>query len=126
MIVYVERDQSGAVSGVYLNAQPGRAEEPIDDADPEVVAYRNPPAPPFDLTRYEALATLLTRGDVTAVQVRLVVAVVTFLINNRLEEISTQLATLGAPGLAVPRVLEPEILGFAAANPTLGDPAPPS
>jgi hypothetical protein len=39
---YVQRT-NGGVCGVYANAQPGFAEEWLGDADPAVVAYRNPP-----------------------------------------------------------------------------------
>jgi hypothetical protein len=42
--VYVQR-RAGAITGVYAGAQQGVAEEAIDDAHPDVVAYLNPPPP---------------------------------------------------------------------------------
>lgn len=44
---YVERD-GGTVVGLYANKQPGLPEEFLDDNDPEVVAFRNPPPPTND------------------------------------------------------------------------------
>lgn len=46
---YVERDANGSVTGCYANAQPGYAEEWLEPDDPEVVAFLNPPAPPYIL-----------------------------------------------------------------------------
>ena len=43
MSVYVER-KDGVVVGVYANLQPDYAIEELDDNDPDVVAFRNPPA----------------------------------------------------------------------------------
>ncbi len=36
---YVERTDSGDVKGLYARPQPGRAEELLDDNDPEVLAF---------------------------------------------------------------------------------------
>lgn len=41
--VFVERDGSGSINGVYANLQPGRAEEEIAADHPSVLAYLNPP-----------------------------------------------------------------------------------
>lgn len=49
MIVYVERDESGKIIGVYANFQEGFAEEALPEDDPEVVAFLNPPPPPYTL-----------------------------------------------------------------------------
>ena len=38
--VWVQRDVSGAVTGVYANKQGGYAEEQIASDHPDVVAYR--------------------------------------------------------------------------------------
>lgn len=38
---YVQR-QNGVVTGCFANAQPGYAEEFLEDDHPDVVAYRNP------------------------------------------------------------------------------------
>lgn len=43
MTVYVERDESGRVKGVYANRQPDYAEEAIEDTHPDVRAYYAPP-----------------------------------------------------------------------------------
>jgi hypothetical protein len=44
--VWVQRNESNAICGVYANRQPGFAEESLPDDDPEVVAYLNPPPMP--------------------------------------------------------------------------------
>jgi hypothetical protein len=112
MSLFVERDASGKISGLYANPQEYATEELPDDS-PEVVAFLAGPTPEqrLEATRAVALDTLLTRDDLTGVQVRAVVSAVVFLINNRLEALGQQ------------RVLEAEILQFIAANPTVGDPA---
>lgn len=40
---YVERNQDGVVVGIYANAQPGYAEEWLEEDHADVVAFRNPP-----------------------------------------------------------------------------------
>lgn len=45
---YIER-QNGLIVGVYANLQPGFAEEWLEDNDPEVIAFLNPPPPPYVL-----------------------------------------------------------------------------
>lgn len=122
---YVER-RGGAIVGAYLNLQPGYAEEPVADTDPELTAFLAGPtdAELLGANRAAALATLLTRPDDTGIAVRASIAAVTFLFNNRLELIDAQLRALGAPGLPDPvRVLESEVLAYLQANPTAGDPA---
>ncbi len=52
--MYVSRD-NGKVSGVFARPQPGYGEEWLDDGDPEVVAYLNPPDPPPPITTAEIL-----------------------------------------------------------------------
>ena len=47
-IVYLSRDETGAITGVYARAKPGLAEEPAEDAGPEVQAFLHPP----DLSKY--------------------------------------------------------------------------
>lgn len=86
------------------------AQADADAAFAAVMGHVPDPNAALNRTRAEALPTLLTRADVTGVQVRLVIAALTFLFNNRLES------------LGQPRVLESEILGYIVANPMLGDP----
>lgn len=43
MMPYVERNNEGAVVGLYANLQTGYAEEFLPDEDPEVDAILNPP-----------------------------------------------------------------------------------
>lgn len=45
---YVERQQ-GLVIALYANFQAGIAEEWLEDTDPEVIAFLNPPPPPYVL-----------------------------------------------------------------------------
>ena len=46
--VYVQRDGGSNIIGVFHRVQPGFATEAIDDSDPEVLAFTNPPAPTND------------------------------------------------------------------------------
>lgn len=46
---FVERDQSGAIKGVYANAQPGYAKEWLSDDHPDVLAYETTALPRFVL-----------------------------------------------------------------------------
>ncbi|EKJ97198.1 hypothetical protein C241_02829 [Bradyrhizobium lupini HPC(L)] len=48
-MVYVQRDEHGAIIGLYANPQSGCAEEEAADSDPEVVAFLNP----VTITDYE-------------------------------------------------------------------------
>ena len=41
-MAYVQRDEAGAIIGLYTNFQEGFAEEYLEDDDPEVVAFRTP------------------------------------------------------------------------------------
>lgn len=45
-IVYVMRNPEGAIQCIFAGPQEG-AQEAIDDSDPEVVAFLNPPPPPY-------------------------------------------------------------------------------
>ena len=42
---HVRRDVGGAIDGCFALLQPGFAEEWLDETNPEVVAFRNPPKP---------------------------------------------------------------------------------
>jgi hypothetical protein len=44
--VWVQRDQTNKIVGIYANLQPGYAEERLADTDPAVTAFLNPPLPP--------------------------------------------------------------------------------
>lgn len=59
---FVRRDESGAVAGLYANAQPGYAEEFLEEDHTEVVAYRNPPTPLPDLLPYQFWAMVEISG----------------------------------------------------------------
>jgi hypothetical protein len=48
-MVYVQRDEHGAIIGLYANPQSGCAEEEVADDDAEVLAFRNP----VTITDYE-------------------------------------------------------------------------
>ncbi|TGR71432.1 hypothetical protein EN837_08440 [bacterium M00.F.Ca.ET.194.01.1.1] len=48
MNIFVQRSE-GAIVGIYANFQEGFAEEPMDDSDPEVIAFLNP----VSITDYE-------------------------------------------------------------------------
>jgi len=50
MIVFVERE-NGKVVGIYSGRCEGVAEEEIDDADAEVVAFLNPPPGPYSIAK---------------------------------------------------------------------------
>lgn len=63
---YVQRDGSNAVSGVYAVAQPGLAEEWLEDDHTDVVAFRNPPAPPPELAPWQFRAMLKISGKEAA------------------------------------------------------------
>ena len=41
-MVYVQRDEHGAIVGLYANRQEGCADEELTEDDAEVVAFRNP------------------------------------------------------------------------------------
>lgn len=61
--MYVQRNQQGQIVGAYSNLQPGYAEEWIDDNDPELLAYLNPPPPiPTEVTMRQARLALLEAG----------------------------------------------------------------
>jgi len=62
---YVERDENGTIKGVYLNLQEGYAEEELDDADPEVLAYLNPPPPIPTISRRQFFQQAAITGIIT-------------------------------------------------------------
>jgi hypothetical protein len=64
---YVQRN-SGVVTGLYANAQPGYAEEWLEDANAEVVVFRNPPAPFRDIPRPSFLF-MMSKMGITETQV---------------------------------------------------------
>jgi hypothetical protein len=46
-MVWVQRDETGVIVGVFANQQPGFADEQLPVDDPAVVAFLNPlPSPP--------------------------------------------------------------------------------
>lgn len=68
---YVQRDQTNAINGCFANPQPGYAEEWLDDSDPAVVAFLNPPPTPEQLrvaavkanARRQAIASAYQTSD---------------------------------------------------------------
>ncbi len=40
-MIYVERDDSGTIVGIYANAQPGFAEEAVSENSEEIAEYIN-------------------------------------------------------------------------------------
>ena len=59
--VYVSRDGSGKVSGIFANPQPGFAEEALASDNAAVLAYLAPPVP-ASVTPYQARCALLNAG----------------------------------------------------------------
>ncbi|MCZ7855997.1 hypothetical protein O9X81_05170 [Agrobacterium salinitolerans] len=62
MSVYVQRDEGGVVVGLYANFQTGIAEELLEDDDPEVVAFQNPPEVLPPITKRQLRLTLVRNG----------------------------------------------------------------
>jgi len=59
---YVQRDEHGAIVGQFANLQPGRAEEWVDPASPELLPA--PPArPEIEAQRLRAYADPITGSD---------------------------------------------------------------
>lgn len=62
-MIYVERNNEGAIVALYANPQEGRTEpEPLSDTDPEVVAFLNPPPPMPALTSRQLRLGLVANG----------------------------------------------------------------
>lgn len=62
MMYYVER-ANGAITAIYANPQEGRTDPgPLPEADPEVQAFLNPPAPPPPLTARQLRLGLIANG----------------------------------------------------------------
>jgi hypothetical protein len=63
---YVQRDIEGRICGVYANLQPGYAEEFLDDNDPAVLAFLNPPPPvPSSISDRQFFQQLAFEGIIT-------------------------------------------------------------
>lgn len=81
-MVYVSRNGSNAINGLYVQLQPGYAEEFLPDNDPAVVAFLNPP-PTAEQQRVSALkANARRKALVTAIQGSDDAQLITFLTNN--------------------------------------------
>ena len=63
---WVQRDASGAINGIYANAQPGYANEFLADNDPTVVAFLNPPT--VETVLSQDLMAQFTAVDAAAIQ----------------------------------------------------------
>jgi hypothetical protein len=68
MTVYVQRDASGGIVGVYAVPQPGYAAEALADDDPAVVAYLNRPPVPQVVSSMQAKVALSRAGLLTNVE----------------------------------------------------------
>jgi hypothetical protein len=62
MSVYVQRDEAGVVVGLYAKLQVGIAEELLEDDDPEVIAFLNPPEVLPPITKRQLRLTLVRNG----------------------------------------------------------------
>lgn len=61
--MYIQRNESNVIIGVFANLQPGFAEEELADTHPDVVAFILPPVPmPSIVTMRQARLALLARG----------------------------------------------------------------
>lgn len=49
--MFVRRNSDGAISGAYANKQPGIAEEELPDDDSDLLAFLNPPPPPYRISK---------------------------------------------------------------------------
>lgn len=74
MIVYVERDETGKIIGIYANFQEGFAEEALPEDDPEVVAFLNPPPPPYTLQMSDFFSRFTDDDEYDAFDAALAVA----------------------------------------------------
>ncbi|MGI8397810.1 hypothetical protein ACRYWZ_15665 [Agrobacterium deltaense] len=61
-MVFVQRNPSGKIIGVYECKQDGYAEELLADDDPEVIAFLNPEPEPEPITRRQLRLTLVRNG----------------------------------------------------------------
>ncbi len=66
MMVWVSRNNSGAINGVYANRQEGYAEEQLASDNAEVVSFLNPPPPVPTISKAQALLYLLMIGKTEA------------------------------------------------------------
>jgi hypothetical protein len=64
--MWVQRDASGAICGVFANMQDGYAIEFLEDGDPAVVAFLNPTEPQTVLS--QDLMAQFTAADAAAIQ----------------------------------------------------------
>lgn len=63
---WVQRDALKNICGCYANLQPGYAEEYLDDADPAVLTFLNPPKPQTVLS--QDLMAQFTADDAAKIQ----------------------------------------------------------
>lgn len=61
-MMFVQRDQSGKITAVFANAQPGYAEEELSDSDDEILAYINQKPAPIDQIRELEQRQLMPRA----------------------------------------------------------------
>ncbi|HEY1191783.1 MAG TPA: hypothetical protein VGE74_29395 [Gemmata sp.] len=110
--VYVQRDQGGAIMGVYALPQEGIAEEVADDSAPEVAAFLAPPALTPEQLAQRAIAALLSSADPAIVGVVALFRLAFTLLNDEREYRNAD------------RIQEPEIIQRAAALLVGAAPAP--
>ena len=65
---YVQRDGSGNITGVFINAQPGFATEFVADSDPSIAAFRAKAAVPQMVSAMQAKVALSNAALLTSVQ----------------------------------------------------------
>lgn len=66
-IVYVQRNETGNICGVFANMQPGYAEESLSADDPAIVAFLAPPVVPQSILS-EDLMKQFTTADLMAIK----------------------------------------------------------
>ncbi|MBB4407105.1 hypothetical protein [Agrobacterium radiobacter] len=59
---YVQRVETGAIVGLYASFQEGFAEEFLEDDNPEVIAFLNPPEVLLPITKRQLRLTLVRNG----------------------------------------------------------------
>lgn len=72
--VYVQRDENGKIIGTYANFQAGIAEEELPIDNPEVVAFLNPPPPPYTLQMSDFFSRFLDDDEYESFDLALSVA----------------------------------------------------
>lgn len=59
---YIQRDEAGAIIGLFASFQESLAEEFLDENNPEVVSFLNPPEALLPITKRQLRLTLVRKG----------------------------------------------------------------